>query len=451
MVHPINGTFELKFNDERTLALATIYPSRDGGEPVNVLEVRHRLRALGVSYGIRDLAIREAIHTAEDTHMAATNVVVAQGTVPVDGADASVHYHLPVLPLGIPPPAVIEGTCIPDWLSVRSDKIVRAGQEIAYIVPATPGTPGRTLTWPVHTIPPKPGMPASACAGKNVALVESTRLMAETDGYACLHEDTLTVIPMTIQEGDAGNDITSSGGIVVRANAVLARLRSGGFIAVGGAAVACRLRADDDVIITYAENCEIVTAGSLYVHKGLKNCRVVARKKLIMAPGASLVGGSSEAGEGIETRSIGSEQAAETEVRCGRDFFSDLRILEIQEELTACEANIKRISQTLRRFSGHTSMAVLSDDRRALLHKLQVQNRNLDLRMSELHTERRAISFIRNEKCTGVVEAAGTVWPGVLIEIGGVTTRIEEPVSSVRFQQSASGKSLDAVPIPRAA
>jgi len=451
MVHPINGTFELKFNDDRTLALATIYPSRDGGEPVNVVEVRHRLRTLGVSYGIRDQAIREAIHTAEDTHLIAADVVVAQGTVREDGDDALVHYHLPVPVLTIRPPSPIDETSIPDWLNVRSDKIVSAGQEIAYIVPSTVGTPGRTLTWPIQSIPPKPGKPASASAGEHVSLIETTRLVAEADGYACLHEETLTVIPMMIVEGDVYRDVATAGGLVVRGNAVQAHLRSESFIGIGGAAIACRVRADDDVIVTYAENCEIAAAGSVYVHKGLKNCRVIARKQLIMGPGASLVGGSIKAGGGVEADSIGSEQTVETEIRSGQDEFSDLRLREIQEELSACEANMRRISQTLRQFSGHTSVAVLSDDRRALLHKVQAQNKTLDQRMSQLHTERRAISFMRKEKTAGVVGAAGTVWPGVVIEIGGMTTRIDERVSNVRFQQSASGKSIEVLPVAEAA
>src|SRR5438477_10779485 len=84
---PKNGTIELKFNEERTQALVTIYPSVCGGSPVDVTEVKARLKSLGVIYGVRDHAILEAIRYAENTGMVAANVVVAQGTLPQDGKD----------------------------------------------------------------------------------------------------------------------------------------------------------------------------------------------------------------------------------------------------------------------------------------------------------------------------------------------------------------------------
>src|SRR4029078_7594074 len=118
---------------------------------------------------------------------------------------------------------------------------------------------------------------------------------------------------------------------------------------------------------------------------GLKNCRVTTRKQLIMRHGAQIVGSKIWAGTGVAANEIGAQQGAETEIRTGKDYFSDLRSAEIQEELSACEMNIRRINQALRECSSQTSMAVLSDERRALLYKLQAQSRTLDLRVSRLH------------------------------------------------------------------
>lgn len=440
---PQNGTLELKLNEERTLALATIYPAKNGGEPVTVTETRDRLKTMGVTYGIRDHSIRDAIHYAEDTHMIAANVVVAQGAVPKDGKDARVQYQLPAELLSTPLPKHPDGFAIPDWFALDPLKIVAAGQELASIVPAQPGIPGRTLTWPIKAVAAKSGKPANVRAGANVQMLEATRLVAACDGYACLAGDTLVVYALRVVEEDVYGEHTYSSGLVVRANAVQARIRTESFVAIEGAAVASRIRADEDIIIAYAENCEIATAGSLYVLKGLKNCRVTARKKLIVREGARIVGGAILACGGVDADDVGCDAFTVTEIQTGKDHFSELRNHEIQEELSACETNIKRISKALQPFATHTSHVTLSDEKRVMLHKLQLQKRNLDVRISQLHTERRSLTFMRNGNAPSTISIAGTVWPGVCIHIGGAVTQIENAMSGVRFQQAANGKSIE--------
>jgi len=438
-----NGTVEVKFNADQTAALATITPPGPGGDSVTVTEVRDHLKQLGVLYGIRDRAIRNAIHYAEDTDMIAANVVVALGALPEDGTNAHIQYRMPVDLLSQPPPKHPSGLPMPNWFALNPQKMVKAGQELASIVPAQPGVPGRTLTWPIQSIAPNPGLPANVSAGLNVRLVEATSLVAMSDGYAWLSGNTVNVQPLEMIESDMKGEYTSSLGLVVRGNAIKAEIRTDGFVAIEGAAVACRIRANEDIIISYAENCEFATPGSVYVLKGLKNCQVIARGRVQAISGSLLAGGNLRAYEGLEVDELGSEDSAETEVYTGRDHFTDLRNREIQAELSDCEENIAKITLALKPFTGHTSIASLGERKRSSLHQLQLQKRTLDWRINQLHTERRHLSFLRHEIGPGIITASGAVRPGVNIKIGNAAFRVETALNKVRFLQTPDGSAVD--------
>ena len=446
-----NGQLALRLSEDHTLALATVYPSKNGGEPLTVPEITERLRNLGVTHGILDQSIKEAIDHAETTKSTTANVVVARVAVPENGTDARIQYQLPLdlLSKPVPKSAAIPG--IVDWLALDPQKLVRAGQNLLSIVPAQPGVPGKTITWPIKLVPAKPGKPPIVRAGINVQVTDGTRMEAAADGCVCLHGDILSVTPLHLYDNLVQTTLSEECGIVVKGDVLQSRLKTDTFIMVGGSAIDCKLRADDDIVLTYAEGCDIVTRGSLFVISGLKNCRVTVRGDVITCPGSTIAGGSIDCGNSVDAVSLGDAESTTVKIRCGKDRFCEIRGREIQEEIHAHECSIKRIAQALNQFSTKSGQANLSDDKRALLHKLQMQKRSIETRISQLHMERRAVTFARTEKVAGCVRVHDTVWPGVLIELGDAATLVESPLKSVRFQQSANGKSVEVLPELQAA
>jgi uncharacterized protein len=437
-----NGYLEIKFNEDRTQALATIYPPSPDGVAVYADEVVERLKGMGVTYGVREQAIRDAIRYVAETAMAAAHVVVAQGAVPQAGQDARVHYSFPLDLLSKPLPKRSDG--VTDWFSIDPGKLVTAGKEIATIVPAQPGTPGKTLTWPIQTIAAPSGKPVPLHAGQNVRLSDDgLRMLANADGYICLHNDTLNLTPLRIvTENLMGGEHSYPSGAVLMECAQNASIRTGGILAIRGVVKGCRLRADGDVFLQYAEDCEIITTGNVYVTRGLKNCAVNSRKQLRALESAHLMGGTLCASTGVSAVELGTPDFTMTEVQVGIDRFSEVRACEIEEEIAACEANIARIRLTLKPFASLTVHTNLPDDKRALVQKLQEQQKTQEARINILHNERRALAIAAKEKIAAEVTVSKTAHPGVLIGINKAAFQVESPLAGVRFIEDVSGKSV---------
>ena len=445
-----NGTLDIRFNEDRTRALATLTPPGMGGRPIEVADVLDRLKSLSVMYGIREKDILEAVHHVKETNKPLTDALVAQGTLPQDGTDGRIQYHLPLDLLSKPVPKDQSGQ--PDWFALDRGKMVQAEQEIATIMPPLMGIPGKTLTWPIETLAPRPGKPVVLKNGDNVRVVGGTRVLASVEGYACLHNGPLTVHALQcIETPTTGGIHTFAHGAVYLAALTQADIRADGFIAVKGEARHCFLRAHGDITVRVARDCTLIATGSVYVQEEMSNCQVITPNKLIALPHSRIIGGSLCAREGVEAGSLGAEDFTATEVIVGEDRYSAARDEEIKEELRACDANKERISQALKPFASFAAHTSLTDDKRALLQKMQEQMRALEERSGALHGERRALALSGKNRTPGRVCVAHTAHPGVWIHIGSAALQVEAPTRQVEFAAVPGGKSIETRTLAKAA
>jgi uncharacterized protein (DUF342 family) len=437
-----NGLLQLKFNEDRSQAMATIFPPAFGGEPVHAKEVTERLKAMGVTYGIREQAILEAVHQVQETS-AVVHFIAAQGTLPQDGKDAVVHYRLPMELLCKPLPKNAQG--LPDWFALDPNKLVKADEELAAIVPANGGSAGKTLTWPVKDIPPKPGKPAGISAGPHVRSSEDgLRFYAQNDGYVVLHGEKLIVHALRMLDPlVSGGAHSFPAGAVFTKDVKQAQITAMDFVAIQGAARNCQLRAHGDVYLSYAENCAIVATGDVYVSKGLWQCEVNTPQRVVTTAEAGIVGGSICAHQGVVVGTLGAPDFTPTEILTGVDRYSTVRTAELEEEIAACEANIERISQALKPFATLAVHTTLPEDKRLLLQKLQSQKRSQEARINEIHSERRLMSIGAKNRPSGSVTVMKTAYPGGWVGIGNAAFQVETPLEQVQFVEGIGGKSVE--------
>ena len=449
-----NGRLEIRLNDDGCQAIANIYPpSGKDGQAVEYADVIDKLKTLGIMYGYRDQAIRDALRQAAVKSEIAYNIVVAQGVAPQPGQDAKVRYHLPMERLTAPVPRRGDGSGVVDWFALDENNLTRAGEELATIVPPQPGVPGRTLVAPVQTITPRAGKGASLSAGQNIRYSDDgLRLFAAQDGYVCLHGEQLIVHAFRrVLETAASERLDFPAGAVFFKDVFNAEVQAGGFIAIQGRAVGAYLRARSDLLIHSAEDCRIVATGNVYVAESLRNCDVIASGKIFLLGAALAVGGTLRGRAGVEAGSLGSDEMLEMRVETGQDAYSAHRLAEIQEEIAAAEANIVRISQTLKPFITIAAQSTMSEEKRALLSKLQAQQRSQELGIKELHSERRQVTIASKERIQASVTARDTAHPGVWLRIGNAEMLIESPLSGARFFEAAGGRAVTVEPLQRAA
>ena len=109
---------------------------------------------------------------------------MAQGTNPIRGEDASIEYKFDHK---VKPGLLLEGGKM-DYRERDLIQNVAVEQELAVKIPATPGTPGTTVTG--DSIAPQPGKDLKLRPLENVGLSsDGVRLIATREGMAALDKD----------------------------------------------------------------------------------------------------------------------------------------------------------------------------------------------------------------------------------------------------------------------
>ncbi|MCC6729586.1 MAG: DUF342 domain-containing protein [Chthonomonadales bacterium] len=442
---PQDGQLELAFDADRTLAYATISPPRPGGRAVTAQALMAALRAEGVVYGIREANILKAVRLADESGVTAIRVVVAQGVLPVNGRDAQVLWKVDVAAASAPLPRLAER--VPDFALLPDSRRVAAGQILASIIPARPGTPGRTLTAPLRRVPQSVGRdsPLTPAGGVHVS-EDGLQLSAAVDGFLELRNDILTVHPARVVRGD----LEPGEHEVPCSLAVTGSMRRGGYVrargslTVAGTAISAALRASGDICLVRAGRCTIVGDGDVHIGEAVQHCDIVARGRILARPGTRIVGGNLSASRGIAVANVGTSGYEATRLQVGVDAHSAYRLREIADEIAACEGSIDKIAHSLRPL-GVASGASLPPRKLELVQQLVEQRRTLEGRVRSLHGERRQCLLSANASVAALIVVSDTVFPGVTVSIGAATLLVEEPRTGIAFRPSASGRGVETV------
>ncbi len=442
---PRNGFIEVRFNIDQSQAFANIYPPEDKGEPITLEECLQSLRSMGASHGFREGALTDAIAKASTANAPVMNIVAAQGELVHNGEDAQIRYLVPRELVMKPLPRRTDGSNIVDWFALDPAKMVKEGDEVAAIVPATLGSHGRTITWPIQLVQAQPGRTAKLFAGNGVrASQDGLRLYAVHDGYLYQVGEQLFVVGLNIYEELQQNfDLNLPAGAILKDGAINGTLHAEGIIAIQGGCLQTEIRSQGDVFVEHAENCRIIAGGNIYVTQGLKNCTVITPHRVIAVQETVIAGGKLSATEGIEAWTLGSEARDTTEVSVGVDHFLLLRTEEIEKEISEAEANKERIRQAIKPFQTVSANAAMSDQRRLVLQRLQFQAHSQEQHINALHNERRQMQFQGKQKVSGTISVKNTLHPGVLIRGPKAQTFVSTPLQSVRLTgNSESGDFL---------
>ena len=437
------GKLDARLNSDKTQVVASIYPA-DGGEPVQYDDVIEKLRQLGVTSGIREASIRDALQAVGETGRRAVGVVIAQGTLPEHGKDGSVRFLLPVEELRRPLPMHPKNSDIVNWFELNANLIVKPETDLAVLTPPTIGQPGKTLMLlaPAN-VPATAGKQPNVQIGNHVFQSEDGfRLVAQAEGFVRLNGNVIEILPLRkVEETIVGKQMEFPDGAILCADALHSTFRTGDFLAARGKLINCKIRCFGDVFLSHAEDCEIITTGNLYLSGTMRGCQVTARGKVLELGNSVIVGGCVRASRGITITYLGDEGKTFTEVKIGEDYLMGVRIQEMREELERCEANIKRISQALHPFVSVSVHSTLDLAKRALLNQLQQQQQAQKARIRALHNEKRTMTMEAHENYSdAAINILGTVYPSVRVHVRTAMTRIECPYSKMQFVEGISGK-----------
>jgi uncharacterized protein (DUF342 family) len=440
-----DGYFDLRFSQDKIQVFLDVYPPQGGGRNASADDIVAALQRRGVAYGFQFDAIENAIHHVAVQATPVCGVVAAQGQIPVAGTNAQIVWKIDVEAASRPFPVLPDG--LPDYFAYDPARLVKAGHELATVIPGLPGTPGKTLVVPYELVPQGPGREAPVIAGPGARLTANRqRYEAEVTGFVEYHGEKLSVRALSMIEGDLlGGDHPFPGGVIVLGDVRGASITARGPVAIKGRISDSDVRAAGHIVFHDAEKSRIVADGDTYLRRTMRDCEVVTLKNVIADQGSSISGGSVSAAEGVEAFDLGSESGPITDAALGGDVYCSIRIREIEHEIVAAESNVKRITFALRPLMSITAEPI-SATKRQLMQTLLDQKRELEQFIRNLHAERRARQMAHFDR-TGVVRITGRIHAGTRLNLYGTHFKVERSESGIEYRRSADGDSVMTTPV----
>lgn len=347
----------LTISSNELTAHLTLTPAR-GGLPVSEADVLALLTRNNVTQGIIPTAVVQAVSA-----QSADQVLVAQGTLPIDGENARFESQLPEI-TDRRPKENSNGSV--DYREISMFFTVKPDTPLLRKIPLTTGTAGTSVTGKV--IPAKPGSDLSFSAplsGVKFDPEDKNLLLSAIGGQAVMIEHGVRVEPVielknvdlssgnidfdgTVNvSGDvaSGLRIRTSGDIFVAGTVEGATLEAGGNIKVNKGVIGrgelrqedntpgtslARLKAEGSIQARFVENAMIEARGDVMIDELLAHCEVVTEGSLMVgkdkAKKGHILGGSITAVRGIKAQVAGSGAGVRTKLEAGisRSLRKDL-------------------------------------------------------------------------------------------------------------------------------
>ncbi|MDR2363145.1 MAG: FapA family protein, partial [Spirochaetaceae bacterium] len=453
--NPVNDAYiKLEITDGGMKAYMKITPPDLGGCDLPAETILSFLRKNHVVHGVNE----DFIRTLADKPVFNENVLIAEGTKPVNGRDAYIQYNFETEHTKIHLREGFNGRV--DFKDLHIIQNVVEGQPLAKKIPPELGAAGMTVTGKV--VPAVNGRDIVLPLGKNVHVGDDeVTIYADMNGQVVEINGKINVEPVYIVKGNVDiktGNIIFLGTVVVNGNVEAGfSVKAAGNIEVHGTVEKAELIADGDIIVhqgitgkgagivqaghslwaRFIENTCVEAGNMVIVTDGIINSNVDASKRIVcQGKRAHIVGGQLRATEEIIAETLGSSTSG-TETICEVGF--EPKHKEKMETLTANkDAMVKQLEdirlnlQTLINIKKqHKS---LPEDKetfmRELLDKRKMLMEDLDKIDEDINQVKEVLYGIRN---LGRVSASSKVYPGVKIIIREVKEEIRNEYKAVTF------------------
>jgi uncharacterized protein (DUF342 family) len=426
-----------------------------GGADLSLDDLQIKLKAAGVIHGVND----EFLTVFCDRPVYNENVVVAEGTQPVDGRDAYIQYYFEPDQSKVRLREGRNGQVNFKELNIVQNVVEK--QPLAKKVAAERGSLGKTVTG--KSIPTRDGKDISIPLGKNVHLGEDgVTVVSDISGQVVMSAGGLiNVEPVLTVEGDVNlktGNIIFLGTVIITGNVEPGfSVKAAGNIEISGIVEKAELDAEGDIIVhqgitgksggtiragkslwaRFIENATIEAGNMVVASDGIINSHVDAYKRIVcQGKRAHIVGGRLRASEEINANIFGSPTSGtETICEVGIDpkYKEQLQTLQVtktdmEKQLDETQLNLQTLVniKKQRKFlppDKEAALRELMDKRNLLLTDLQKLEEDID----KIH------EILNSTKTRGRISAAAKVYPGVKIIIRDITENVRTEYKAVSF------------------
>ena len=399
--------------------------------------VMDALKEKGIVYGIDEEAIEEGVKGY-------SIFVVAEGDPAIPGENAYIDRKFN---LGVKGRPVIDEYDRVDYKNLNLFVLVKANDTLAIRIPQTKGTPGKDIYGDI--VPAQNGRPIPMPNGKNTIVLGENQLIAAINGQIVDTGTKISVDPKLVIKGSIGvgtGDIEFDGGVTIGGDVKQGfSVKATGDVEIKGSvnggevegrnviisggvtgANRCKVQAQLDVRVAFAENAVIEAGKDIYVADVALHSTLRAGKRIVVeGKHGQIMGGLAVAGEEIQAKIIGNEAYVITRVSVGVDPNLQREYHNVCKSYKEGKKRLLHITQTLNTLS-KIDMSTIPKER---LDKLNALTRSQFPIAGQLKRDEKRILELEEllgDMKHGRVRIDDVLYPGVRLSINSVVKSIQE-------------------------
>ncbi|MCH5254323.1 MAG: DUF342 domain-containing protein [Lachnospiraceae bacterium] len=453
--------YKFTITPDNMQAFARFYAPSIGGETMTPQDLLDDLKLKGIIHGIKTDAIADFFKKREYCE----DILIAEGTAPVQGTDARIEYYFNTDKKA--KPTLKEDGSV-DFFQLNIVQHCNKGDVLAKLIPEVPGKYGMNLLG--ARIKPADVKKAVLKYGNNIEISEDkTTLTSLVNGHVELVEDSVFVSDVLIVENvdNSTGNIDYEGSVQINGNVFTNfQVKAQGNIEVKGVVEGAYLEAGDNIIIARGMNGMgrgTLNAGGNIVSKFLENVTASADGYIasesvlhstIMAGTeinidgrrGFITGGKATAVNCINVKTLGSSMGADTTVEVGLDPKLEIKIKELQTQIEEETASVNSIQQIL--VATKQKMAAGVKLTQEQLQYVKTLTEGIQAKTELINQSTAEVEELQNQlkgRSGASVIVRGTVYPGTRICIGDVSMTIQKESQYCKFVKSRGDVKLTGI------
>ncbi|SFI05856.1 hypothetical protein SAMN04487861_1133 [Selenomonas ruminantium] len=420
--------------------IATIrYDTNVGRKLPTYEDVRQALTDTGVVFGIDVDAIRRGIESLSP-------FVAAKGQSPRHGENARIERHFD---LGIKGRPKVDEYDRVDFKDMNLFVLAKKGDLLAVRIPQTQGEPGRDVYG--REINARNGKPIPMPQGNNTEITGDNELIALIDGQIVDTGKKISVDPHLLIQGGVGvgtGNIDFIGSVEVKGNVEAGfNVKATGDVQIGGMVSGGnvegrnvfvnggvngmnrgKIRADEDVHASFAENAEIEAGRDIYIRDVSLHSALTAGKRIYMEEKRGmLTGGRCAAGEEIRCKIVGNPASVVTRLSVGVNPQLEKKYRDLCREYKESKERLRQINQMLNTLS-KIDISRLPQERINQINALTRSQFPLAGKIKRDEQEIQALGEELSQMQNGKIRVSDTIYPGVKISINSVIMNVQSEI-----------------------
>ena len=441
--------YKLTISPDNMTAYAKFYASSEGGEQLTTEEILRDLEIKGIKHGIKQDAIEQFIQHREYCE----DILIAEGTPPVQGKDAYIEYKFNTDKKA--KPTVLEDGSV-DFFNLNILNHCTEGELLAVLHPEEPGEDGENLLG--ERLRPADVKKEKFKFGNNIEMSEDgLTLTSKVNGHVELVEGQVFVSDMLVVENvdNSTGNIEYEGSVQINGNvATNFSVIAHGDIEVKGVVEGASLQADGNIVIARGMNGMgkgTLNAKGNIISKFLENATAhadgyVASNSILHSKVTAcgevnvdgkrgfITGGRVCAAGGINVKTLGSEMGADTIVEVGADPKIKGRIAQLQKLIEEDQKTLQTVQPVLKAAMQKISQGIkLSPDQVKQVHALNQTNQQKTAAIKANEEELNELMAQAGDTKQAQIKVRGMAYPGTKICIDDVSMTVQKTAHFCRF------------------